>query len=331
MDEAARIERILAAARAGGAETEGPEVVLGPGDDAALLLPPPGCELVWTTDEQLEDAHFRRSWTEWAGFAALGRKAAGASLSDLAAMGARPLGALLSLRAPRELAPEALAEVARGIGEQLGPAACPLVGGNLARDPARLGISVEVLGAVERGRALRRDAGRAGDRLFVSGPLGWARLALLWLEEQPRPAAELARELADGPWARALAALLRPRPRLELGRVLAGRGERIAAMDLSDGLARDLPRLALASGLAAEVTRARLPGPDPALCAALGRSPADLAWEGGEDYELLVAGPAELAEVDGLTEIGHLVAGEPGRVSLDGTPVTLAGFDHFAD
>lgn len=319
MDEEATIARILRAARAAGAATGGAGVTLGPGDDAAVLAPPLGQELVWTTDEQVEGVHFRREWSAFAGYAAFGRKAIGAGVSDLAAMGASPLGVLVGLALP-ELEPGALDALAAGLGEALARCETPLLGGNLTRHPDRLELHVTALGAVTPGRALRRDAGRAGDRLFVSGPLGLARAGLRWLLAGGDP-----HEPALAP---ALAALLGPTPRLPLGRALAAE-PRVACLDLSDGLARDLPRLARASGLRAVVDPAALPAPDPELARRAGEPATELAWRGGEDHELLVAGPADLAlRHPTLREIGRLEDGPAGEVvapELD----HLAGFDHF--
>src|SRR5690606_5976701 len=132
------------------------------------------------------------------------------------------------------------------------------VGGNVTRHPERLALSVTALGTLPAGQALRRSSGRAGDRLYVSGQLGWARLGLLWLQAGGDP--------RDPDLARAVQALLAPQPRLALGQRLRGwaaaaspNAPFVACMDLSDGLATDLPRLARASGLSARVDAAALP------------------------------------------------------------------------
>lgn len=313
-DEAELIGALLAGAEAAGAQVRaGRGLLLGAGDDAALLRPGPGEDLAWSCDEQLEDVHFRRAWGEALGFEVLGAKAAGASLSDLAAMGARPVGALLSLRLPPELQGIAGA-LGRGVGAQLAVAGCPLAGGNLARSE-RLGISLDVLGALPAGRGLLRSAALPGDALYVSGTLGLAACGLAWLEAGRDPQAPEA--------AAALAALLRPCPRLAAGQALLA-FPRVACMDLSDGLAADLPRLARASGVRAEVELARLPGASEAEL--LGLEPGRLAWEGGEDYQLLIAGPEDLALEAGWVRIGVCVEGS--GVYLDGAPGS-AGFDHF--
>ncbi|MEZ6183391.1 MAG: thiamine-phosphate kinase [Planctomycetota bacterium] len=302
------IAELLAAASA----EAGPHLVRGPGDDAALLRPPPGHELVWSVDDHVEGVHFRPAW----GWEAAGRKAAGAALSDLAASGAAPLGALLSLGLPRDVDPADLRALARGFGAKLRQAVCPLAGGNVTRS-AGVRLSTSVLGAVPRGGGLWRDGARPGAELFVSGPLGLARAGLVWLEGGGA--------LDEAALAPALDALLDPSPRLALGLRL-GASEGVAALDLSDGLARDLPRLAAACGCAAQVDLGRVPGPPADVAARVAVDPIELAWEGGEDYELLVAGPAEL-EALGLVRIGRLIEGTPGAVEGGGAP---GGYDPFA-
>lgn len=297
LNEAERVSTILAAAREAGARLAGGVLALGPGDDAAVLRVPPGDEAVWTTDDQLEGVHFRRAWC---GFKDLGRKAVGASLSDLAAMGARPLAALVSVGLPPDVDAAAVADLGHGLGAKLAAHDCALAGGNVSASPL-LTVCVSALGSLPPGSALRRDAGQPGDVLYVSGPLGNARLALLHLEAGGAP---------EGPYAQAVQRLLDPTPRFDLAEALRASG-RLACMDLSDGLAVDLPRLAQASGCAAHIES--LPGPDPQLASDLGLDPSDLAWIGGEDYELLIAGPPAL-EALGLIPIGQLTDGEPGLI-----------------
>jgi thiamine-monophosphate kinase len=306
------IAKIRAAAERAGA-TSGPGVVLGIGDDAAILRPRAGEDLVWTVDDQVEDVHFRRRW----GFEAIGAKAEGAALSDLAAMGARPVGALLALQLPRDVRDEDVVALARGLARALARDGCPLVGGNIASRRSGLALSVSAIGAVPRGRALRRDGGERGDLLLVSGEPGLARAGLLHLEGERRLAKP----------ARAVRKLLAPEPRLALGRSLVRRGSVHACVDLSDGLGGDAGKLAAASGCAAVLERARL-GSDP-----------ELALDGGEDYELLVAAPpraaASLAKL-GLRRVGRLVALDeaPARAAVEDERGRLSplgvGFDHRA-
>jgi thiamine-monophosphate kinase len=305
----ARIER--AAQRAGAASG----LVLGIGDDAALVRLRPGEDLAASSDAFVEDVHFR--WRSQSP-ARVGRRALAASLSDLAAMGARPLGCLLSLAAPASL-PLARADgLVRGLVTAAREHACPLAGGNLsaARETS---LSLTVLGAVARGRALTRRGARLGDRILVTGSLGGAALAVA--------------RAARGGRLRHL-----PMPRLAAGRALARVPGVGGCIDVSDGLEADLGHLlAAAHGgpLGAELDPARVPVPrgfGPA-CARLGLSPEALALRGGEDYELLFTAragapsAAALARRLGLpvTEIGRVVPRpRRGRAAPD-----EAGWRHF--
>jgi len=265
------IDRI--AARVGPARPPG--VVLGIGDDAAVLRPRSGEDVVLSTDASVEGVHF--DWARQAP-ADVGRRALVANLSDLAAMGARPLGFTCALAAPGTLPLRRFDGLLAGLLETAAAHGCPLVGGNVARAP-QTSLSIAVVGATRRGRALRRDALRAGDRLFVTGALGGAALA--WL-----------RAGRQGGRVRGVAV-----PRLEAGRALARVRGRCACIDLSDGLAGDLGHLVRASGVGAEIDAARLPMPRgfARACARLGRDPVELAAAGGEDYELLFGLPARTA------------------------------------
>lgn len=277
-----------------------------------------GESLAWHVDDQVEDVHFRR---RWATFADIGWKSASAALSDLAAVGARPLGAQLALQLPRDLDDRSALQVVDGFVAALAAAKTPLVGGNIAARPAGTGLSlsVSVAGAVKQ--AFRRDTARAGDALFVTGTPGLARLGLLLLEAGARaPRAPIER-------------LLRPSPLLALGQSLARlrRGRPSAAMDVSDGLGRSVGQLARASRLRAVLSEELLP------VAALerfmrGRSDGEaleLLLEGGEDYELLIAAPAAFegtAAARSFRRIGSLERGDGARLRLaDGSSRSLAG------
>lgn len=304
----------------------GSAVVLGVGDDCALLQPTPGHQLAISSDMLVEGRHF------FAGAEpeALGHKALAVNLSDLAAMGARPLGFTLALALPA--ADEAwLAPFARGLFALADAHACPLVGGDTTRGP--LTLSITVFGELLPGRALRRDAARAGDELWISGRTGEARLALALRRAEPWARGELAtvQDRMD-----------RPTPRLALGQALATTEGVRAALDVSDGLLGDLNHILKSSGLGAEVDAERLPVA-PALRAL--DEPHRLACllAGGDDYELLFTADAAVhaavlaagaASGTAVTHIGRLTAA--GGVVVrgrDGAPVPLArrGFDHFAD
>ncbi len=300
------------------------DVILGVGDDAALLRLPPGADLVAAVDTLVSGRHFLQESDP----RAIGHRALAVNLSDMAAMGATPAWATLALTLPRADAAwlEGFSQGLASLADAYGVA---LVGGDTTAGP--LTISLQILGHVTPGTALRRSGARAGDVLAVTGTLGdaGAGLALLSarLSSSDRGAAD-----------RLIERLEYPVPRVEFGS--RARGIATAAMDVSDGLAGDLPKLAAASGLAAEVDVGRLP-----LSAALQavtsiRQAREWACSAGDDYELLVAVPparfSELREVAResrleLTAIGELHTGSGVRWSLEGSPFSplSQGYDHF--
>jgi thiamine-monophosphate kinase len=299
-------------------------VILGIGDDAALLDMPPGTELVAAVDTIVAGRHF----PEGADARSIGHRALAVNLSDLAAMGATPAWATLALTMP-SVDGAWLERFAAGLLDLADANGVALVGGDTTRGP--LTISVQLLGHVPRGAALRRSGARAGDLLAVTGTLGDAGAGLEFVGAvlpETRPAAlELIRRFEY------------PAPRVRFG--LAARGIASAAMDLSDGLVGDLPKLAQASGLAAHVSVERLPMSE-AMRAVVPAAQA-LAWAlaAGDDYELLLAVPApryaELAAAAGqlnlrLTTIGELRAGSGVTWSLNGGDFVpgVRGWDHFA-
>jgi thiamine-monophosphate kinase len=302
-------------------------VVLGVGDDCALLQPAPGHQLAISTDMLVEGRHFFADVDP----EALGHKALAVNLSDLAAMGARPLGCTLALSLPR--ADDAwLAGFARGLFALADAHACPLVGGDTTRGP--LNICITVFGEVAPGRALRRDAAQVGDDIYVSGRTGEARLALEWLLGTPWARAAIGPELPADLRAR----LERPAPRLALGQALAGVAH--AALDLSDGLTGDLGHILAASGLGADVTLADLPVA-PALAPLPDAERLTCLLVGGDDYELLFTAPvsardavraAALACDTAVTRIGR-VSPALGLRLLDAAGQAVwfgtTSFDHF--
>jgi len=297
------------------------DVVLGIGDDAALLRPQPGCELVQTTDALAEGAHFLPHSAP----RSLGHRALAVNLSDLAAMGASPAWALLSLTMPK-IDAAWLGEFATGFGELARAHSVALVGGNLSRGP--LAITVLLSGQVAAGTALRRSGARAGDEIWVSGTLGDAVLG----RQLPNGATE---DLHQA-WLRARSEF--PTPRVALGEAL--RGIASACIDLSDGLLADLPRLAQASACGAELHVERLP-----LSAAAQARGGESAWEqalaGGEDYELCFTAPPERAALVTavgarlnvpLSRCGRLRAAPGLELLRDGAVIRFSQspFDHYA-
>lgn len=323
-----------------GLETR-PDVLLAVGDDAALLdLCGTGSErvLVATCDAQVEGRHFLR------GIASpeeIGHKALAVNLSDLAAMGAEPRWALVSLLLPPDLDVALLDGVYAGMRALARRYGVAIVGGNIAATNGPLTLDLTLLGTVERGRALTRRGGRPGDALLVTGALGAAAAGVL---AATTPAGAALPDVPDDMRERVRAAMAAPEPRLREGLALAAAGIVTAMLDVSDGLAADLGHLCDASGVGAVVEAARVPiAPDAAaVCAAIGRDPLELALTGGEDYELLfavrpdavaVAIEAVRAAGERATVIGHLTDAAQGR-SLrfaDGAirPLPRLGWDHL--
>jgi len=326
----------------------GPGIALGIGDDCALLRVPAGQELAVSTDMLVAGRHFFPDVDP----AALGWKALAVNLSDLAAMGAAPLGFTLALALP-EVDAVWLEGFARGLFECASAHACPLVGGDTTRGP--LNLSLTIFGTVPAGAAVRRSGAQAGDDVWISGAPGLAALGLRLVQAergQGGTANEPAPVMPDvATRAQCIAALERPVPRLALGEAL--RGVANSMLDVSDGLLGDLAHILEASQLqGATLHTADLPVAPP-----LALQPEALRWAclfaGGDDYELcFTAAPAQRAAVLAaarnagavVTRIG--VAGEaltataaPSRPRIivqdaAGRPVPgldrLGGYDHFA-
>lgn len=308
-------------------------VRLGIGDDGAVLRLPPGEDLVVTTDLFLEGVHFLRARERASD---CGYRCAARALSDLAAMGARPVALFVSLALPRLDAARWGRAFFRGLLAAGREAGAVLAGGDLAASPRGPVADIAGLGAVRRGKALTRAGARPGDRIFISGRLGMAALGRAWVLPGDGPGGGKkggagGRRAARPP----LAALLRqrrPRARWELGMVLAARRLATAAMDVSDGLGLDLARLCAASGVGAVIQAGDLPRPP-------GKDGLRLALGGGEDYELLFTTPPRRAgEVLRLraggatvTQIGEITAAPGLWLRQAGRLRRLAprGWDHF--
>ena len=301
---------------------------LGLDDDAGLLQPAPGRDLVVTTDALVESVHFLTGTEP----AALARKALRVNLSDLAAMGAEPSCYTLALALRAEHKDDWLSAFAEGLQHDQSRYGIRLLGGDSVSTPGPVTVSVTALGTVETGRALRRSGARPGDRIWVSGTVGDGALGLVVARGEAvaldaRDGAFLARRYHE------------PEPRLALGAAIVGLAT--AALDLSDGLPGDIAHLCRASGVGAVIDVSRLPL-SAAARALLAEQP-DLeraAFAGGDDYELLftidpahtdrLIAVAKALEI-GLTPIGEVVAGsEPRFVDGRGQPVAgLRGWQHF--
>lgn len=283
----------------------------GTGDDAAVLDVPAGRRLVVSVDTAIENVHFRRAWITPS---EIGYRAVTAALSDLAAMGAAPLGVLVAFALPEPWR-ERLPEIAEGIGMAVADAGTLVMGGNLSTG-AELSITTTVLGHAHR--LLRRDAVRPGDHLYVTGRLGGAGAALAAFLGGRAPTPEYRERFA------------RPVARLAEGEWLIAHGA-TAAIDISDGLGADAAHLAAAGQVGVELVLADLP-----LVAGVR---ARDALASGEEYELLVAAPQPLdveafAAAFGipLTHVGRAADAHPGEAVVTDSGRRVAGgrgHDHF--
>ena len=303
-----------------------PGAVLGVGDDCALLAPTPGMQLAVSSDMLLEGRHFSPQDSP----AGIGHKSLAVNLSDLAAMGATPRWATLSIALP-EANDAWLTAFARGFFRMADLHGIELVGGDTTR--GALTISITVIGEVPPGQALRRDGAQAGDDVWVSGMIGSAALALAYRQGR------LFMEQIDA--AKVLPALYLPTPRVELG--LALRGIASSAIDISDGLLADLGHILERSHVGATLEFSALPTL-PVTQQYLHEPVArDCVLAGGDDYELcFTAAPDRRDAVQAaaasaglaVTRIGRITE-EPGLIvtGADGQPITFAhtGYDHFAE
>ena len=311
------------------------------GDDAALWQPAPGASEVLTTDALVEDVHFRPSTTSWED---LGWKALAQNVSDVAAMGAEPRRAFVTLGLRADTPVSDLEALYRGMRDLAARYGLAIVGGDTVSSSV-LFISVSVVGELT-GDGLRRGAGRADNLLAVTGTLGGSRGGLEVLEamrEAGGPVPDDADAGADADAGVLAAVHRRPVPRVAESLVLTAAGVR-CGMDLSDGLLGDAGKLAYASGLAATLRWDALPV-HPVLSRRFGERGREMALGGGEDFELLVAGPADAVErataaladrgLAALTVVGELHPGSPGQVQVvDATgtvrPAPRTSWDHFA-
>jgi thiamine-monophosphate kinase len=306
---------------------DAPAGMLGVGDDCALFGVRAGMQVATSTDLLIEGRHFFPDVDP----RALGHKALAVNVSDLAAMGARPVGCLLGLALPA-IDEAWVAAFAEGFHDLARSSGCPLIGGDTTGSKLGVAISVTVFGEVAPGAALRRDGACAGDDIWVSGVLGEADIAYRLLSGQlPADAALLQRTRAALEW---------PTPRFELGLALAGVAS--AAIDISDGLLQDLGHILHASGVGAELRMAGMPV-SPALAKLPAQPVLQAVLGGGDVYELCFTAPAaraqhvqDAARQAGVpvTRIGGiLAAGGLSVLDTAGVPIPQAalphGFDHF--
>jgi len=310
-----------------------PSILLGPGDDAAVLAPVRNERLVVTTDAVVEGVHFTRAFSSAAD---IGHKALAVNLSDLAAMGATPHWALLSLVLPDSTLVDDIERLVEALGALAGHHQVSVVGGNITRTDGPLVVDVTAGGSVAPRRWLTRSGARAGDDVWVSGSIGGAAAGLEMLRagigEQGSGTGEC------------VARHRRPEPRVRLGVAIARARAATAAMDLSDGLADALQQVGASSSVGVRIDAESLPI-DPgarAWWASRGIDPVVAALAGGDDYELLVTAPGRrggalrsvMRQMSNppLTRIGVLTKDPGERVLVRGSqeePIPR-GFEHFA-
>lgn len=267
------------------------ELIRGIGDDCAVYRAPGAKEdLVFTSDMLIEDVHFTTGTHK---AREIGHKALARGLSDIAAMGAEPRFCLLSIALPEVISKRWIDGFYRGLLLLAGRTGTVLAGGDLSH-AAKIYCDITVCGSVPKNRALLRSGAKPGDRIFISGKLGAAAVALETDKAH------------------------HPEPRLELGLLL--RGNASAAMDISDGLSTDLKRLCIASGVSADLSGDIPIAPGASLAQAL---------HDGEDYELLFTLPPGKKSPPGTTQIGIVTSGKSGVVRFNGKPLRPRGYDHF--
>jgi thiamine-monophosphate kinase len=287
----------------------------GIGDDCAVLRLPTGHEALLTTDFSLEGVHFRR---EWHPAESVGHRCLARGLSDIAAMGGKPMAAFLSLALPKSLPQKWVDEFLRGFLALAGKFGVPLAGGDIAQSPAGVLADIVMLGLVPKGTAVLRSGAQPGDFLYVTGELGGSAAVLSRLSagslERPDP--------------RRYPARFFPTPRIAAGRALRERKLAAAMIDISDGLSTDLRHICDESGVGARIYAEKVPvAPEAANLS--------FALNGGEDYELLFASrrkiPARIAGVQ-ISRIGEVTGGrrivlvEKGKQG----PLPAKGWEHFA-
>lgn len=303
-------------------------------DDAALLTPPAGCDLVLTKDALAAGVHFFADDDP----AAIARKALRVNLSDLAAKGADPVGYLMALALPADWSETWIAEFCRGLREDQGQFGLSLLGGDTLRAAGGLTVSITAIGSVPHGKMVPRDGAKAGDRLFVTGTIGDAALGLA-LKCDAGLGARFALNAEED--AHLVGRYHIPQPRNAMARVL--REHANAAMDVSDGLVGDLARMCRASGVSARIRKEDIPLSGPAAKAVAADSDffGNLIG-GGDDYELIAAVPGarvddfvKAAAATGIpvTDIGAVEAGEGDVALIDSDGATVdqkfASYTHF--
>ncbi|MBL8129158.1 MAG: thiamine-phosphate kinase [Chloroflexia bacterium] len=306
---------------------------LGIGDDAAIWQPSPGASVVITTDSLVEEIHFRLDWTDWE---SLGHKALAVNVSDLAAMGAVPKVAVVTLGLRGSERVTDLVALYTGMGDVARRYGVVIAGGDIVRSPFGLALHITALGELLGVQRLTRSGARPGDIIGVTGTLGASAAGMQLLADRGAPRQAATADLL-------VQAHLRPEPRVALGQVLREHGAS-AAMDLSDGLMGDLPKILAASNVSAEVDLRAIPVAA-AVRALFPEQWLAFATRGGEDYELLFTVPertwdsmqqALTAAGGQIQAVGRILPAEDAPsitvIGPDGVsrPEAPGAFDHFA-
>ena len=289
-------------------------VRLGIGDDCAILRIAPGDEVLVTTDFSLEGVHFRRDWQSPE---CIGHRCLTRGLSDIAAMGGRPVAAFLSLALPANCPAKWVDRFFRGLLKLASRHGVDLAGGDTAQSSDGVLADIAIVGTAPKGTALRRSGARPGDSIYVTGALGESAAALRQLSTQKSKRRDIF-----------------PEPRIAVGQWLREREIASAAIDISDGLSTDLSHICEESGLGAVIEAAAIPIHPAAR--RFGKQALELALHGGEDYELLftasgrTAVPQAIAGVT-ISKIGHLVKRKTMTLVTNGQPRALKaeGWEHF--
>lgn len=297
------IQAVSELAAAGGSPGAG--VIVGPGDDAALVAVGGG-EVLVCTDVAVEGRHFRRDWSSGAD---VGHRIAGANMADIAAMGGTPRALVVALSAPAALPAQWALELTAGLVEEAALAGARLVGGDVAEADV-VSVAVTALGAAEH-RVVRREGSRPGDVVAIAGRIGWAAAGLAVLSRgfrSPKVVVEAHR---------------RPQPPYEQGPAAAAAGAS-AMIDVSDGLLADLGHIAEASGVAIDLRSSAFAPAEPlqAVGAALGADPLRFCLTGGDDHALVATFSPQASLPQGWTVIGQVA---------EGSGVTVDGADYDAD
>jgi thiamine-monophosphate kinase len=307
-------------------------VVIGPGDDAAVIKPQRGAFDVLTTDAQVDGVHFDRRFVP---ADAIGHRALAVNLSDLAAMGASPRAALLSLALPPALDVATLEQVLDGLLALAARYRVTLIGGNITQTPGPLTLDVTAIGSARPRRVLTRGGARPGDEVYVTGTLGEAAVGLHKLQAATQPAAGWAADACVGRY-------LRPDPRVRAGMLLGRNRAASSCMDVSDGLADCVRQVAEASGVGITLDASAIPTSAEVRDAQSrrGRDPLEPALGGGDDYELFfTVRPAHRGRLRAVCQqLGDLPITRIGVVTRErallirheeGLGALPAGYEHF--